>query len=288
MASMLDIKRRIKSVKSTQQITKAMNLVAAAKLQRSKNRLLSTRPFYEETQRVISNIINSLEDITHPFIKKRDVKSTAIIVITGDRGLCGGYNTNIIKEADNAISRRENASIIAVGNKSTDYYIKKDANIIKYYNGISEKPMYEDAVSIGSIVLDLYLKGEVDEVLLAYTEFKSTISYIPRVEKILPLDIGEFKTGEVKNEAIKDLMMYEPNQEVVLSWVIPKYINTLIYGALAESAACEQGARMTSMDSATKNANESIDGMTIVYNRARQGAITQEITEIVGGANALV
>lgn len=287
MASMIDIKRRIKSVKSTQQITKAMNLVAAAKLQRSKNRLESTRPFYEETRRVISNIIKSSEDITHPFIEKREAKNTGIIVITGDRGLCGGYNSNAIKKALSL--GKENVSFITVGSKSTDFFIKEDAKFIKYYTGISEAPTYEDAAKVGKIVTDLYSKGELDEVFLVYTQFESTISHIPRAEKLLPIDITEFShvSEESEEKGIKDLMIYEPNEKEVLSYVIPKYINTVIYGALAESAACEQGARMTSMDSATKSAYEAIDSMTILYNRARQGAITQEITEIVGGANAL-
>lgn len=288
MASMIDIKRRIKSVKSTQQITKAMNLVAAAKLQRAKNRLGSTRPFYEQTSRVISNIIKSSEDITHPFIKKRDVKNTAIIIITGDRGLCGGYNSNIIKAAFAAINDRKNVTIIAVGRKGSEFFTKRDAKITKHYTGVSESPVYEDGARIGDIVVDLYNKGEIDEVLLAYTKFESTIAHIPKVDTLLPIDISQFEAEQEEQKGSKELMLYEPNENVVLSYVVPKYINTLIYGALAESAACEQGARMTSMDSATKSANETIDSMTIIYNRARQSAITQEITEIVGGANALV
>ena len=288
MASMVDIKSRIKSVKSTKQITKAMNLVAAAKLQRAKNRLGSTRPFYEQTRNVISNIVKNSEDITHPFIKKRDVKNTVIILITGDRGLCGGYNSNIIKAAFAATKERKNVSIIAVGKKGIDFFSKEDPEIMKDYVGVSEKPVYEDAARIGDIIVDLYTKEEVDEVLLAYTVFESTITHVPTVETLLPIDISKLQSEDGEQKGAKNLMLYEPNENVVLSYVVPKYINTLIYGALAESAACEQGARMTSMDSATKSANETIDSMTILYNRARQSAITQEITEIIGGASALV
>jgi len=286
MASMIDIKRRIKSVKSTQQITKAMNLVATAKLQRAKNRLGSTRPFYEQTRKVISSIVRNSEDITHPFVKKREVKNTIVIVITGDKGLCGGYNSNVIKAAFAAAENRKNVSIIAVGKKGIDFFTKNDSNIMQDYIGVSEKPEYEDAARIGNIIVDLYNKGEVDEVLIAYTVFESTISHIPTVDTLLPIDTSEFK--EEKQEGSRNLMLYEPNENVVLSYVVPKYINTLIYGALAESSACEQGARMTSMDSATKSANDTIGSMTIIYNRARQSAITQEITEIVAGASALV
>ena len=285
MANMPDIKRRIKSVKGTQQTTKAMNLVSAAKLGKAKQSLFGIRPFYEETKRIMVNIMQNADTKKHPFTAKREIKNTLVIIINGDRGLCGGYNSNIIKEVTR-LTEGKNLNYITIGKKSTEYYTQREAAIVKSFTGISEKPIYEDAARIGNIALNLYEKGEVDEVLLAYTQFESTISHIPTVVQMLPLNPEEFVKENTEKKA-QVVMVYEPSEDVVLSYVIPKYVNTIILGALKESAACEQGARMTSMDSATKSASEAIDKMTILYNRARQAAITQEITEIVGGANAL-
>ncbi len=284
MASTRAIKGRIKSVKSTQQITKAMNLVAASKLQRAKSRMADTKPFFNETRRVISSIVTNSKGISHPYLAEREVKNTAIIVITGDRGLCGGYNNNVSKEAFKVVNEKKQAQLITIGNKAKDYFKRRNKTIVRSYSGISEKPFYEDAAEIGRFVLDLFIKGEIDEVYLAYTEFISTISYQPKVIKILPVDTSDFPVNEDKNLTI---MSYEPDEESVLDLVIPKYLNTVIFGALVESAACEQGARMTSMDSATENAEEMINKLTLKFNRLRQGVITQEINEIVSGANAL-
>ncbi len=293
MASTRSIKRRIKSVGSTKQITKAMNLVAASKLQRAKSKMEDTRPFFNETRRVIASIVNNSKGITHPYLEERPVRNTAVIVVTGDRGLCGGYNTNVSREALKLINTKASASMIVIGNKAKDYFKRRNKNIVRSYQGISEKPFYEDACEIGQLVLSLFTKGEVDEVYLAYTEFKSAISYFPKVVKILPVDTGEFKETENKTTDQNNvasgstLMSYEPSEEAVLDVVIPKYLNTVIFGALVESAACEQGARMTSMDSATENAEEMIEKLTIKFNRVRQSVITQEINEIVSGANAV-
>ena len=286
MASMRDVKRRIKSVNSTKQITKAMNLVSAAKLQRARKKLDSTRPFFYETKRVIGNIVKNSKGISHPYLDQREVKSTLIILISGDRGLCGGYNANVSKEAFALFNEKKNVTMITSGSKGADFFKKHNVTIKKSYEGISEKPMYEDAVDIGRIALDMYSKGEVDEVYLTYTEFKSTISHEPKSIKILPVDTSGF-ADDSSAEPSQTLMTYEPSEEEVLDIIIPKYINTTIFGALVEAGACEQGAIMTAMDSATENASEMIHDLSLLYNRARQGAITQEITEIVGGANAL-
>lgn len=282
MASMRDIKRRIKSVNSTQQITKAMNLVASSKLSKARARLEDTRPFFNETRKVIANIVNGSNGISHPYLEKREVKSTGIIVITGDRGLCGGYNANVNKIAMTAIKNKENDKVIAIGGKSKEYF-KSRANVVKAFTNISEKPEYGDALKIGSLALDMFTSGEVDEIYLAYTEFISTLSSEPKLIKLFPLDVDDFKHEE-ESSSISSLTMYEPSEEEVLEYVIPKYVNTVIFGALVESAVCELGARMTAMDSATENASEMIDYLNLVYNRARQSAITQEITEIVGGS----
>ncbi len=286
MASMRDIKRRIKSVKSTQQITKAMNLVAASKLQKAKLRQQQTKPYFNQTQRVIASIVNNSKGIKHPFLMEREGKKAVVITLTSDRGLCGGYNSNISKEVYSFVGKREEVSLVTVGTKGRDYFKRRNVSIIESIMGISENPHYADAAKIGQIVLDLYTKGEIDEVYLGYTEFESTISHIPKLTKVLPVDTSEFEEV-TKEKTSHSLMRYEPGEEEVLNFLIPKYINTVIYGALVESATCEQAARMTSMDSATDNADGMISNLNLVYNRARQGAITQEINEIVSGANAL-
>ncbi len=283
MASMRDIKRRIKSVNSTQQITNAMYLVASSKLNKAKARLEDTRPFFTETKKVIANIVNGSSNINHPYLDKREVKSTCVIVITGDRGLCGGYNTNINKLAMTAIKNKETDKVITIGGKSKEFF-KRRANLVHSFTNISENPIYEDALQIGRLALDMFTSGKVDEVYLAYTEFVSSLVNEPKLIKLFPLDVDDFKTEEKAENNNLALTIYEPSEESVLEYVIPKYVNTVIFGAMVESAVCELGARMTAMDSATENAKEMIDSLNLVYNRARQSAITQEITEIVSGS----
>lgn len=283
MASMRDIKRRIKSVNSTQQITKAMNLVASSKLTRAKNRLMDTRPFFQETRKVIAGVVNGSKGISHPFLEQREVKKKAIILITGDRGLCGGYNANVSKAAMSHAEDVNNVSAITVGSKGREFFKRRGIKIIESFTGISEKPGYSDALKIGQLALDLFTKGEADEIYLAYTEFITTLYSEPKVIKVLPVDVNEF-TNDDGDSSGQSLTIYEPDEEAVLEYVIPKYVNTVIFGAMVESAVCELGARMTAMDSATENASEMIDSLNLLYNRARQGQITQEITEIVGGS----
>jgi F-type H+-transporting ATPase subunit gamma len=286
MASMRDIKRRIKSVSSTQQITKAMNLVASSKLNRAKSRFSDTKPYFNAVQRVIANVVKGSKGITNEFMTAREVKKTAVIVITGDRGLCGGYNSNVCKKAYSLVENKDSA-FITIGSKAKDYFAHKHCNIAAEYRGISEKPEYGDALVLGEKAVKMFADKEVDEVYIAYTEYISTIASEPKLIKLLPLDSNDFLNEEDDNSHSSTLTIYEPNEEEVLDYVIPKYINTVIYGALVESAVCELGARMTAMDSATENAAEMISNLNLVYNRARQGAITQEITEIVSGSNAL-
>lgn len=283
MASMRDIKRRIKSVNSTQQITKAMNLVASSKLQKARQRLDDTREFFEATREAIGKVMNASQGITNVYFREGEGDKSLVIVIAGDRGLCGGYNSNVCKEAFNVLKEKDNSTLITIGNKSREYFKRRNFNISQSYTGISESPDYEDAKKIGQRALDMFLNGEVKEIYLAYTQFKSTLSHEPVAVKLLPVDAEAFKVEEKSNS----LNLYEPSEEEVLDYIIPKYVTTHIYGSLVESSACELGARMTAMDSATENADEMIGNLTLLYNRARQGAITQEITEIVSGANAL-
>ena len=286
MPSMMDIKNRMKSIKGTQQMTKAMNLVASAKLGRSKHRLNASRPFTQESTRILQNILSS--QIRHPFFEKKE-GSTLFIAINGDRGLCGGYNINVVKEVesqvrDNNISW-DNVSMYTVGKKSTDFFTKQNRNIVGSHVGISESPTYQDASEISKAIVSEYLEGRVTRVVLVYTYFESVISHIPVHKTILPIDPRSFKKAE--GEKDKDIFIFEPGKEVLLDYLLPSHLTAIIYDALVESAACEQGARMTSMDSATKNAKEALSNMNLLYNRARQAAITQEISEIVGGANAI-
>jgi F-type H+-transporting ATPase subunit gamma len=284
MASMRAIKRRIRSISSTQQITRAMNLVAASKLTRAKAQLESIRPFYNETRRVVGDVVRNLTSRDNQYLVQRQVNHTGVIVITGDRGLCGGYNVNVSKRAMELIEEKGNEQLIPVGSNARDYFRRRKKNIIRTYQGISEAPYYEDASEIGGMASELFNSGEVDEVYLVYTEFVTTLTHTPKAIKLLPIEPEAEPESEDRGAAG---MSFEPNEAAFLDYVIPKYLSTLIYGAMVESAACEQGARMASMDNATKNSTELINRLSLQYNRARQDAITQELTEIVSGANAL-
>jgi F-type H+-transporting ATPase subunit gamma len=281
MPSMKAIKRRITSVNSTQQIMKAMNLVAASKLQKAKAQLSIIRPLFDDIRRVMDDVRSCSDAAESVYFRQRDVKTAAYLIITGDRGLCGGYNMNIGKAAASLLDSHAEAEekIIIVGSKGNDYFRRRGKNIIKRYTSISESVSFLDADGIGKVLIDMYKSGEADEVYIAYTHFESILSHQPRCEKILPLG-GEIGSGG-------DEMIYDPDVHSFLDDAVPLYINTVIYGAMVESNVCEQASRMTSMDAAARNAEEIIDDLTLVYNRKRQGAITQEITEIVSGANAI-
>lgn len=284
MANMREIKQRIKSVNSTKQITKAMNLVSAAKLQQARGKLEQVRPYFNETQTIISTILKYSEVLDHPYFQIRENGKKAYIVLTADRGLCGGYNVNVFKELANQVQGEENVSILSVGRKGKDFFQRESYHLLAEYQGISEDPSYSDAVKIGDLALQMYNEGIIDELHLVYTSFVSTIQHEPVTLQLLPLDPSVF-VQETKEKA--SLMRYEPSAEAVLGYIIPKYVKSLIYGGLVEASASEQGARMTAMDTATENANTVIDDLTLAYNRARQATVTQELSEIVGGAEAL-
>jgi len=280
MASMRDIKRRKLTITNTQQITKAMKLVATAKLQKAKQRAEQTRPYFNKMHSTISSILSRSSGIKHPFLEKREGNKNAYIVITSNRGLAGGYNGNVCKLVYD--KNPETTSIVAVGKKGEDSLKKKEYNIITKFHDAVEEPTFREAEQIGKKVLDLYLKKEIDHVYIAYTKFVSTLTQEAQVLKLLPLEEKDFTDSEEV-----EYMTYEPEPEEVLNNIIPKYISSIIFGALRESVASEHGARMTAMDSATSNASDMIDGLTLEYNRARQASITQELSEIVGGAEAL-
>ncbi|WDV46086.1 ATP synthase F1 subunit gamma [Clostridiaceae bacterium M8S5] len=279
---MRDIKRRIRSVSNTKKITKAMELVSSAKLRKARAKLEKTRPYFDTVIRSINEILASTDGIKHPMLIKREVKKVLYIVLTSDRGLCGGYNSNILKLVEKHSAGDKEVSVINVGMRAKSYFEIRNYDIKENFLHISESPTYSDALEIGSLALKLYEEKEIDEINLVYTSFVSTITYQPKVLKLLPAD--NFKAEE---KAKKTLVEYEPSPESVLDYLIPKYVYSAIYGGLVESSASEQGSRRVAMESATDNAEEMIEKLQLSYNRARQAAITQEISEIVGGAEAL-
>ena len=284
MASMRDIKRRIRSVNSTRQITKAMNLVASSKLNRARSRFNDTKPYFEATKRVIANVVKGSKGVKSLFMEERNESGKRlIIVVAGDRGLCGGYNSNVCKAALE-LAGGKTPVVVTAGNKAKEFFVHRNIEIAQSYRDVSEKPDYADAGEIGNMAVKMYENGEVDEVYLVYTKFITTLTNEPETIKLLPLDPGDFKA---ELEGSQTLTIYEPDEEAVLNYVIPKYVNTVIYGGMVESSVCELSSRMTAMDSATENATDMIESLNLIYNRVRQGAITQEITEIVSGSNAL-
>lgn len=287
MASMKDIKRRKESVSSTQQITKAMNLVATAKLQKAKQSVLEARPYFNQIHKTISSILSISEGIRHPYLEKRDGKKVLYVLISSNRGLAGGYNGNVVKLVLKHIKENANEEtmVISAGKKAQDSMRKEGFELLDNYNALIENPNYDEAKKLSEQVIDLFNEKRVDEVYVAYTAFHSTLSQEPKIMKLLPLNPEDFRLEEKpSNHAV---MNYEPSEEEVLNYIVPKYVKSLLFGTLKESAASEHGARMTAMDSATNNASEMIEKLTLLYNRARQASITQEITEIVSGADAL-
>jgi len=280
---MRDIKRRIKSVNSTKQITKAMELVSSAKLRRARERVEKSRPYFETIKNTVQDIFSNAANLKHEFVNEREIKKSCFIVIAADGGLCGGYNSNVIKMAVSNMREKEAVSVITIGQKARDFFRARKYDFDGEFIHISENPSFSDAQRISNLVIQMYQKEMVDEVFVVYTQFISTISQKPQIIRLLPL-AGE-KTEE-KNEKF-EYVSYEPSAEEVLNYLVPKYIESTLYGALVESSASEQGARRVAMESATDNAEEMIDDLTLTYNRARQAAITQEIAEIVGGAEAL-
>lgn len=287
MASLQDIKGRMKSINSTKQITNAMNLVATAKLNKSKNAALRGRTFFNKIQKTIKSIATSSNGLNMPLLKENGSTKKAYIVLAADKGLAGGYNANITKLVMRNITNKEDAHIIAVGKKAKEQFKAKGYDIQKEVVGISANPSYKEAKNIADYVIDIFGKGEVGEVYLAYTAFKSTIQQEPTLIRLLPVDTNNIEEETDSVSEPNDLLIYEPSPEAVLEYIIPRYLGDVIYGGLVESSASENGARMTAMDTATENAEMMIEKLNIEYNRARQAAITQELSEIVGGAEAL-
>ena len=288
MASMRDIKRRKTSIQSTQQITKAMKLVSTVKLQRAKARAERSKAYFECMYETVTSMLKKSGYMDHPYLKENGSSKKAVIAITSNRGLAGGYNSNISKLIISQGFVKEDVKIYAVGRKGRDALKRYGYEIAADYPEMINEPLYSDAKELCEEILQKYAEGEIGEIYLVYTVFKNTVTQVPTLIRLLPvsLDDGKEKSEET---TLKDnvLMNYEPEEREALDMIIPKYVTSLIYGALVESVASENGARMQAMDSATSNAEEMISTLELQYNRARQGAITQELTEIIGGAEAL-
>jgi F-type H+-transporting ATPase subunit gamma len=286
MPSLKDIRKRISSVKSTQQITKAMKMVAAAKLRRAQESVQQARPYADKMRDVIGDLSVRVEMGRHPLLTRRDVKKREIFLITSDRGLCGGFNQNLIREATQLIEKKEEGpetiQMSIVGRKGLEFFKRRETPVRQEYPNILGDIDYSVAAMLGKDIVSSYESGVFDELLLVYTHFRSAISQEVTVQRILPIE-----PVDVPEDAVVTEYIYEPSEAEILNALLPRYIEVQLFRAMLESLASEYGARMTAMDSATSNANEMIDKLTLEMNRARQAAITKELMEIVGGAEAL-
>jgi F-type H+-transporting ATPase subunit gamma len=282
MPGVRDIKRRIRSVKSIQQITKAMKMVAAAKLRKTQTAVVASRPYTDKLEEILGRIVASAGDIKHPLMVERPVKSVGMVMITADKGYAGGYNTNIIKRcmAEAARFGDVTTEFISVGRKGRDYLKRRGKNIRGEITGIKDIPTFSEAQNISKIAVSGFMEGRYDAVYLVYQEFVSPVQQRPVIKQLLPIPYEKKEHEEAE-------YLYEPGPQEVLGILLPKYINNTVFHILMETKASEHGARMTAMGSATDNADEMIDKLTLSFNRSRQAAITREISEIVGGANAL-
>lgn len=285
MASMRDIKRRRSSIQSTQQITKAMKLVSTVKLQRARASAERSKSYFTCMYDTMNSILARVGQVQHKYLMPGKTGKKAVILITSNRGLAGGYNNNVSKLITRHETwKKEDLLIYAIGNKGRDILARAGYEIKEDLPEVMEQPAYADAMFLTDRLLRAFEDGEISEIYLAYTSFKNTVSHIPTLVKLLPVE----KEEDAQQESNGDAMMnFEPEDEEALDLIIPKYVASLIYGGLVEALASENGARMQAMDNATNNAEELINDLGLLYNRARQGSITQELTEIIAGANAI-
>lgn len=280
---MREIKRSIKSKQNTKQITKAMEMVAASRLRRAQEAAVSARPYTDKLKEVVSSIASASGGSKHPMLQSRPIKRTAYLVITSDRGLAGGYNANILRKVLLTIKEKHNSkdeyAVFVIGRKGRDFFQRRGIPIVEEVTGLSDSPKFSDIKEVAAKAVRGFEEGKYDELHLAYNEFRNAVTQIPTLKRLLPL--GDIAAGGEKAE-----YEYEPSAEEVLNVLLPKYAETLVFSAVLEGKASEFGARMTAMGNATKNATKMIADLTLHYNRARQAAITQEISEIVAGENA--
>jgi F-type H+-transporting ATPase subunit gamma len=281
MPNAQDIRRRIKSVKSIEQITKAMKMVAAARLRKAQERAIASRPYTEKIREVLSSVASNASDATHPLLEVRDIKNSGYLILSADKGLAGAYSSNVFKEVLPQIRGKEHVGLVTVGRKARDYFRRRAYQVDSEYTGFSERPTYQHAVNIAHALAESFKSGQYDEIYLVYTKFYSPLNQKPITQKLLPISDAA-QEGQDRQDYI-----FEPSAAEVLDLLLPKYLETAIYGALLQAAASELGSRMTAMGSATENAEELISKLVLNYNKVRQATITREISEIVGGAEAL-
>jgi F-type H+-transporting ATPase subunit gamma len=288
MATLRDIRRRIRSVESTQKITKAMKLVAAAKLRRAQDRILAARPYATRMRELLGSLVTRAGEEAHPLLERRAGGRRRLVIVTADKGLCGAFNSNVLRAA--TLFLREggetDVTLVVVGKKARDFYRRRQWPITYEMQGFFDRLAYDHARELAGQLMQSYLSGEVDEVHLIYNEFRSVAVQRVKRERLLPIEAAAAAETDQGAAAGSDYL-YEPAPEAILAALLPRHVTTQVYRALMESAAGEQGARMTAMESATKNAKEMIDVLTIQYNKARQERITKELLDIVGGAEAL-
>ena len=288
MPSLIDLRRRVKAVKNTQQITKAMKMVAASKLRRAQERIMNARPYAAQMQRVLGGLAGRVDSTIHPLLVARertDDSRTLVIVVTGDKGLCGSFNTNVIKAgATYVVESREKCSLGLVGRKGRDFFGRRGYPIHFDQSGIFQKLRYEDASTIAKLAMDAFTAGEVDRVMLVYNEFRSVISQRVVVDQLLPIARADVDSGATAGQTD---YLFEPSAQEIFNQLLPRYVEVQVYRALLESNAAFFAAQMTAMDTATKNSADMISSLTLYMNKVRQAAITREIIEVVSGASAL-
>ncbi len=284
MASLIDLRRRIRSIKNTQQITRAMKMVATARLRRAQDKILAARPYAEELRRVVVNLSSRMGDRTHPLLVEREEKKVLVAVVTGDKGLCGSFNSNVIRRAGEVLAEKEDCELLLLGRRGYEFYKRRPTPIRKSYTSLFTKVTFEQASEIATDVSGAFTAREYDAVYVVYNQFVSVIQQHLTVERLLPLRSADNRQAE---QAAGGEYVYEPSPSDILSEVVGGYLASQVYRILLDSQAAEHAARMTAMDSATKNAGELIDSLTLTYNRSRQTAITTELIEVVSGAQAL-
>ena len=290
MASLIDIRRRLRSVKSTQQITKAMKMVAAAKLRRAQDRVIGARPYAKLLTDVLASVRAHAGEVTHPLLAEREERRVLLLVVAGDRGLAGAFNTNVNRATGQLLAAHPEwteVRILPVGRKALEFWRRRKIPLTeKTYSGIFATLKYADAKEIAGFLAAEFLEDRIDAAYIVVNEFRSILSQVVHADRLLPLVPRE--AGEKDGSAGPGVeYLFEPDAPTILAWLLPRYLEFTVFRALSESAAAEMGARMTAMDSATKNAGDMIDKLTLTYNRARQARITKELIEIVSGAAAL-
>ncbi len=287
MASLIDIRRRLRSVRSTQQLTRAMKMVSAAKLRRSQDRVIAARPYAKALRDILANLSAQVREIQNPLLSERQEEKVLLLVVAGDKGLAGAFNANVHRTVGALLREKswKEVTLLPIGKKAFDFWKRRKFPIAQSYPGIFAKVGYGHAREIAGILTSKFVSGEIDSAYAVYNEFKSILSQVVRVERILPISRAAGATAD--GEGAGPEYLYEPDPRQILEKILPRYLEFSIFKILLESTASENAARMTAMDSASKNAGEIIDSLNLIYNRARQARITKELIEIVSGAAAL-